>query len=118
MASLDSAEVSADPGTSQEGANEKGKDKDEKDKERTRDQDKEKGKGKDAERKGETEKEKTKGLEGTNLDGLLQRLPSCVSRDLIDQLTVRTHSCLSLTVYVFYPFCFLKRMPSISTPYC
>ncbi|KAG5557470.1 hypothetical protein RHGRI_007643 [Rhododendron griersonianum] len=88
MASLDSAEVSADPGTSQEGANEKGKDKDEKDKERTRDQDKEKGKGKDAERKGETEKEKTKGLEGTNLDGLLQRLPSCVSRDLIDQLTV------------------------------
>ncbi|KAH7547967.1 hypothetical protein JRO89_XS14G0045500 [Xanthoceras sorbifolium] len=27
-------------------------------------------------------------LEGTNLDALLQRLPGCVSRDLIDQLTV------------------------------
>ncbi|CAL5380510.1 unnamed protein product [Camellia sinensis] len=37
---------------------------------------------------GEIEKEKIKGLQGTNLDGLLQRLPGCVSRDLIDQLTV------------------------------
>ncbi|KAK8675079.1 hypothetical protein V6N13_033151 [Hibiscus sabdariffa] len=33
-------------------------------------------------------KEKLKGSEGTNLDALLQRLPGCVSRDLIDQLTV------------------------------
>ncbi|GFZ14825.1 regulator of nonsense transcripts UPF2 [Actinidia rufa] len=88
LASPDSAEVSADSGTLQEGKNEKGKDKDDKDKEKTKDPDKEKGKGKDAERKGESEKEKIKGLEGTSLDGLLQRLPSCVSRDLIDQLTV------------------------------
>ncbi|CAH2041879.1 unnamed protein product [Thlaspi arvense] len=72
----------------QGGKNEKGKDKDEKDKEKAKDPDKDKGKDKDAERKGENEKEKIKGLEGTNLDGLLQRLPGCVSRDLIDQLTV------------------------------
>ena len=91
LASPDSAEVSADSGTLQEGKNEKGKDKDDKDKEKTKDPDKEKGKGKDAERKGESEKEKIKGLEGTSLDGLLQRLPSCVSRDLIDQLTVTTY---------------------------
>lgn len=36
----------------------------------------------------ENEKEKLKIIEGTNLDALLQRLPGCVSRDLIDQLTV------------------------------
>ncbi|KAL6980419.1 Regulator of nonsense transcripts upf2 [Sarracenia purpurea var. burkii] len=88
MASPDPVEVSADSGTLLEGKTEKGKDKEEKDKEKARDPDKEKGKGKDAERKGESEKEKIKGLEGTNLDGLMQRLPSCVSRDLIDQLTV------------------------------
>ncbi|KAL7228758.1 hypothetical protein ACSBR2_007452 [Camellia fascicularis] len=88
MAIPDSAEVSTDSGTLQEAKNEKGKDKDEKDKEKAKDPDKEKGKDKDAERKGEIEKEKIKGLEGTNLDGLLQRLPGCVSRDLIDQLTV------------------------------
>ena len=38
----------------------------------------------------ENEKEKLKNIEGTNLDALLQRLPGCVSRDLIDQLTVIT----------------------------
>lgn len=67
---------------------EKPKDKEEKDKEKTRDSDKEKGKEKDPERKREHEKEKVKGTEGTTLDALLQRLPGCVSRDLIDQLTV------------------------------
>ncbi|KAF2318609.1 hypothetical protein GH714_009351 [Hevea brasiliensis] len=66
---------------------EKGKDKEDKDKEKAKDPEKEKGKERDAERKGEIEKEKLKGLEGTNLDALLQRLPGCVSRDLIDQLT-------------------------------
>lgn len=35
------------------------------------------------------EKEKVKGVEGASLDSLLQRLPGCVSRDLIDQLTVQ-----------------------------
>ncbi|XP_052203853.1 regulator of nonsense transcripts UPF2 isoform X2 [Diospyros lotus] len=88
MASSDYVEISLDSGTLQEGKNEKGKDKDEKDKEKTKDPDKEKGKDKDSEKKGEIEKEKIKGLEGTNLDGLLQRLPGCVSRDLIDQLSV------------------------------
>ncbi|XP_061975428.1 regulator of nonsense transcripts UPF2-like [Populus nigra] len=85
----DMAEVTAESGTLQEGkSTEKGKDKEEKDKEKVKDPEKEKGKEKDAERKGENEKEKLKSLEGTNLDALLQRLPGCVSRDLIDQLTV------------------------------
>ncbi|CAA0811276.1 Regulator of nonsense transcripts UPF2 [Striga hermonthica] len=53
-----------------------------------KEKDKEKGKEKDTERKGDSEKDKTKGLDGTNLEALLHRLPSCVSRDLIDQLTV------------------------------
>ena len=87
----DMAEVSAESGTLQEGkGTEKGKDKEEKDKEKVKDPEKEKGKEKDAERKGENEKEKLKSLEGANLDALLQRLPGCVSRDLIDQLTVIT----------------------------
>ncbi|KAK1584561.1 hypothetical protein Q3G72_034056 [Acer saccharum] len=88
-ATQDAVEVAADSSTSQEAKSvEKGKDKEEKDKEKAKDPDKEKGKEKDPERKGETEKEKLKGLEGTNLDALLQRLPGCVGRDLIDQLTV------------------------------
>ncbi|MQL74633.1 hypothetical protein Taro_007011 [Colocasia esculenta] len=62
---------------------EKTKDKDEKDKEKIKDSDREKSKEKDAEKKCES-----KGLDGTSLDALLQRLPGCVSRDLIDQLTV------------------------------
>uniref|UniRef100_A0A6N2MDX3 MIF4G domain-containing protein n=1 Tax=Salix viminalis TaxID=40686 RepID=A0A6N2MDX3_SALVM len=95
----DMAEVSAESGTLREGkGTEKGKDKEEKDKEKVKDPEKEKGKEKDpekekgkekdAERKGENEKEKLKSLEGANLDALLQRLLGCVSRDLIDQLTV------------------------------
>ncbi|XP_051119290.1 regulator of nonsense transcripts UPF2 isoform X2 [Andrographis paniculata] len=71
-------EVSADSGIAME-------DKDCKDKE---EKDKEKGKEKDTERKGESEKDKTKGVDGTHLEALLHRLPSCVNRDLIDQLTV------------------------------
>lgn len=67
---------------------EKAKDKEEKNKEKTKNLDKDKGKEKDVEKKGENEKEKVKGSEGTTLDALLQRLPGCVSRDLIDQLTV------------------------------
>uniref|UniRef100_A0A2P2L832 Regulator of nonsense transcripts UPF2 n=1 Tax=Rhizophora mucronata TaxID=61149 RepID=A0A2P2L832_RHIMU len=85
----DTVEVHADSGNLQDGKLvEKGKDKEEKDKEKFKDPEKEKGKEKDTERKGENEKEKLKSLEGTNLDALLQRLPGCVSRDLIDQLTV------------------------------
>ena len=78
--------------------NEKGKDKEEKDKEKNKDTDKEKGKEKDADRKMENEKEKLKNIEGTNLDALLQRLPGCVSRDLIDQLTVISSLFPSLIV--------------------
>ncbi|KAG2730013.1 hypothetical protein I3843_01G269600 [Carya illinoinensis] len=89
QAAQDAAEVSSDSGALQEGKGiDKGKDKEEKDKEKIKDSDKEKGKEKDADKKGENEKEKSKGQEGTNLEALLQRLPGCVSRDLIDQLTV------------------------------
>ncbi|XP_062092881.1 regulator of nonsense transcripts UPF2 [Humulus lupulus] len=85
----DTGEIFTDSGASQEGRSaEKGKEKEEKDKERSKDPEKEKGKEKDADKKGDTEKEKLKSIEGTNLDALLQRLPGCVSRDLIDQLTV------------------------------
>ncbi|XP_015073456.1 regulator of nonsense transcripts UPF2 isoform X1 [Solanum pennellii] len=95
------AQEIADAVAVQEDRNDKGKDKDEKDKEKTKEKskekdkdekdkefDKEKTREKEAERKGEGDKEKAKGVEGTNLDSLLQRLPGCVSRDLIDQLTV------------------------------
>ncbi|OMO81089.1 MIF4G-like, type 3 [Corchorus olitorius] len=87
----DAVEASADSGNLQEGKSiEKGKDKEDKDKEKTKEPDKEKGKEKekDSDKKGENEKEKLKGLEGSSLDALLQRLPGCVSRDLIDHLTV------------------------------
>ncbi|XP_076925948.1 regulator of nonsense transcripts UPF2-like [Bidens hawaiensis] len=70
-----------------DGKSEKKKDEDEKDKESTKESDKD-NKGKEKEKDVEAEKEKLRGPEGTNLDGLLQRLPGCVSRDLIDQLTV------------------------------
>ncbi|KAF5205430.1 regulator of nonsense transcripts UPF2, partial [Thalictrum thalictroides] len=84
---VEAGESCVDSEASHEGkADEKMKEKE--DKEKAKDSDKEKGKEKDVERKGENEKEKLKGLEGTNLDALLQRLPGCVSRDLIDQLTV------------------------------
>lgn len=67
-------------------ADEQSKDKEEKGKEKVKDVDKEKSK--DAEKKVETEKERGKSMDGSSLDALLQRLPGCVSRDLIDQLTV------------------------------
>ncbi|CAM8920380.1 unnamed protein product [Rhodiola kirilowii] len=77
----------------QEGkCSERGMDKEEKqsskEKEKLKDLDKEKIYDTGTHRKGDAEKDKTKVLEGTKLDGLLQRLPGCVSRDLIDQLTV------------------------------
>lgn len=101
QATQDAAEVSGESGALQEGKSivDKGKDKEEKDKEKIKDSDKEKGKEKDVEKKGENEKEKLKGLEGTNLEALLQRLPGCVSRDLIDQLTV----IISLYLKAFLP---------------
>ncbi|XP_020573471.1 regulator of nonsense transcripts UPF2 isoform X2 [Phalaenopsis equestris] len=67
-------------------ADEKVKDE-EKDKEKIKESDREKHKVKELEKKGD-EKDKSKALDGASLDALLQRLPGCVSRDLIDQLTV------------------------------
>lgn len=69
-------------------ASEKPKEKDKDEKDRTREAEKEKWKEKDGDKKVEIEKEKVKGVEGASFDSLLQRLPGCVSRDLIDQLTV------------------------------
>eukprot|EP00850_Spirogloea_muscicola_P006728 SM000032S12112 [mRNA] locus=s32:567211:573564:- [translate_table: standard] len=69
-------EEQGDSGTSGDGRS-KGKLKDE-----------EKDKEKDKEIEKEGEKEKTKASDAANLDNLLLRLPTCVSRDLIDQLTV------------------------------
>ncbi|KAG8388138.1 hypothetical protein BUALT_Bualt02G0094700 [Buddleja alternifolia] len=84
IATQENAELPADSGVVPENKDGKDKDKEEKDK----DPEKEKGKEKDAEKRGENEKDKVKGLDGTSLEALLHRLPSCVSRDLIDQLTV------------------------------
>jgi regulator of nonsense transcripts 2 len=64
------------------------KEKEEVEKEKAKDTKKEKGKEKDSEKKMEHEKEKGKSLDVANFERLLQRLPGCVSRDLIDQLTV------------------------------
>ncbi|CAI8584077.1 unnamed protein product [Vicia faba] len=61
---------------------------DKEEKEKSKDLDIDKEKEKENEKKGENDKEKLRSVEGTNLDALLQRLPGCVSRDLIDQLTV------------------------------
>ncbi|KAL5208454.1 hypothetical protein ABZP36_032889 [Zizania latifolia] len=69
-------------------ANDGVKDSEEKDKNRGKDADKEKSKEKDLDRKTEREKEKIIAVDGASLDNLLQRLPGCVSRDLVDQLTV------------------------------
>ncbi|XP_071734548.1 regulator of nonsense transcripts UPF2 [Rutidosis leptorrhynchoides] len=85
---LDAGETSVDGALLADHTCEKKKDEDEKDKGGTKELDKGKDKEKDGEIKAEIEKEKLRGPEGTNLDGLLQRLPGCVSRDLIDQLTV------------------------------
>jgi regulator of nonsense transcripts 2 len=62
--------------------------RDSEDKDKGKDGEKEKSKDKDLDRKPEREKEKVRALDGASLDNLLQRLPGCVSRDLIDQLTV------------------------------
>jgi len=72
------------------------KDSEDKDKDRGKDGEKEKPKEKDLDKKNEREKEKVRALDGASLDNLLQRLPGCVSRDLIDQLMVLTHLVLSI----------------------
>lgn len=88
----DTTEVPADSGSVADGSNiEQPKEKEEVDKEKAKDAKKEKGKEKDSDKKVENEKEKGKSLDVANFERLLQRLPGCVSRDLIDQLTVRVH---------------------------
>ncbi|KAG5006500.1 hypothetical protein JHK85_025042 [Glycine max] len=83
----ESGEVSTESSALPEAeSTERVKDKEEKDKSKELDREKEKEKEND--KKGENEKDKLRSVEGTNLDALLQRLPGCVSRDLIDQLTV------------------------------
>ncbi|GAA0169591.1 RNA metabolism protein [Lithospermum erythrorhizon] len=83
----ESVAISAQSGCMQEDKNLKGKEKDEKDKDGSKEVQKEKVKEKDPDRKSH-DKEKLKSVEGSSLDSLFQRLPNCVSRDLIDQLTV------------------------------
>lgn len=86
----DTTEVPADSGSTADGSNiEQPKEKEEVHKEKAKDATKEKGKEKDSDRKVDHEKEKGKSLDVANFERLLQRLPGCVSRDLIDQLTVR-----------------------------
>uniref|UniRef100_A0A1J3JRJ2 Regulator of nonsense transcripts UPF2 n=1 Tax=Noccaea caerulescens TaxID=107243 RepID=A0A1J3JRJ2_NOCCA len=85
----DTTEVPADSGSTADGSNiEQPKEKEEVYKEKAKDAKKEKGKEKDSDRKVDHEKEKGKSLDVANFERLLQRLPGCVSRDLIDQLTV------------------------------
>jgi regulator of nonsense transcripts 2 len=85
----DTTEVSADSASMDDRSNaEQPKEKEEVEKEKAKDTKKEKGKEKDSEKKMEHEKEKGKSLDVANFERLLQRLPGCVSRDLIDQLTV------------------------------
>ncbi|XP_010534438.1 PREDICTED: regulator of nonsense transcripts UPF2 [Tarenaya hassleriana] len=89
LAAKETADVPVDSDHVADGSNaEKSKDKGETSSERATDTENEKGKEKDGDKKVENEKEKVKSLDGANLDALLQRLPGCVSRDLIDQLTV------------------------------
>lgn len=57
---------------------------------------KENSKEKNADEKGDIEREKVRVTDGASLDNLLQRLPRCVSRDLIDQLTVITTAYILL----------------------
>ncbi|GAA0140177.1 RNA metabolism protein [Lithospermum erythrorhizon] len=83
----ESIEIYAEAGGMKDDKNLKGKEKDEKDKGKSKEVEKEKAKGKDPDRKTH-DKEKVISVEGNSLDSLLQRLPGCVSRDLIDQLTV------------------------------
>uniref|UniRef100_A0A0A9CYX7 MIF4G domain-containing protein n=1 Tax=Arundo donax TaxID=35708 RepID=A0A0A9CYX7_ARUDO len=66
-------------------ANGKPKKKENKEKEKAS---KEKYEEKAVDRKGHTEREKVRGEDGASMDSLLQKLPGCISRDLIDQLTV------------------------------
>lgn len=53
----------------------------------------------DAVRNGDLERAKARVTEGANLDTLIQKLPGCSSRDLIDQLTVKTHVVLRSSMH-------------------
>jgi regulator of nonsense transcripts 2 len=64
-------------------------------------------KEKDADKKGDIERETVRVADGATLDNLLQRLPRCVSRDLIDQLTVITN-VLCTSVHLRW-FCLILK---------
>ncbi|KAH9602111.1 hypothetical protein KSS87_007395 [Heliosperma pusillum] len=110
----DVVESPSDYGVLQDGkTNEKGNVKDAKEKEKDdAEKNKDAGGGKGKEKKidkGENNKRKKgkkhkdkKGLKATNLETFLRRLPGCVSRDLIDQLTVR----------ILVDFCYLNSKSS------
>lgn len=51
-------------------------------------------------RKGDTEIEKVRGIDGASLDNLLQKLPRCCSRDLVDQLAVRRDAIFCMSVHM------------------
>lgn len=113
----ESGEVSTESNALPEAeSTERVKDKEEKDK--SNELDREKEKEKDNDKKGENEKDKLRSLEGTNLDALLQRLPGCVSRDLIDQLTVRISycvlylflDCIVIFVVIIYYYCLFVEL--------
>lgn len=113
----ESGEVSTESNALPEAeSTERVKDKEEKDKSNELDREKEKEKEND--KKGENEKDKLRSVEGTNLDALLQRLPGCVSRDLIDQLTVRISycvlylflDCIVIFVVIIYYYCLFVEL--------
>ena len=113
----ESGEVSTESSALPEAeSTERVKDKEEKDKSKELDREKEKEKEND--KKGENEKDKLRSVEGTNLDALLQRLPGCVSRDLIDQLTVRISycvlylflDCIVIFVVIIYYYCLFVEL--------
>lgn len=113
----ESGEVSTESNALPEAeSTERVKDKEEKDKSKELDREKEKEKEND--KKGENEKDKLRSVEGTNLDALLQRLPGCVSRDLIDQLTVRISycvlylflDCIVIFVVIIYYYCLFVEL--------
>jgi hypothetical protein len=76
-----------------------------------------KEKEKEGEKKLDKETEKVKGAEGASLDSLLQRLPGCVSRDLIDQLTVMLSNYNLLVTFIssfLFPVLFMCLLPLVS----
>jgi regulator of nonsense transcripts 2 len=75
--------------------------------------DKEKNKKK-VSKKGDAEREKVRGIDGASLDSLLQKLPRCGSRDLIDRLTVRRVAMFFL-LFLYIWVSYSVRAPFINS---